>query len=138
MAKLIENVNQLKEFMKSDKFEYEPVDIQVQDGIIWLRFIIKKRKYWLVGLVSVDGCFTLNSLNDIESTDTNDSGIVEEFIDFFSNIESFRQFRKNVFGELNNKNVQATGFQIYDEDKDDVIGYAIFNFDTKKLDFFKE
>ena len=138
MAKLIENVNQLKEFMKSDKFEYEPMDVQVQDGIIWLRFFIKKRKYWLVGLVSVDGCFTLESLNNIESTDINDSGIVEEFIDFFSNIESFRQFRKNVFGELNNKNVQATGFQIYDEDKDDVIGYAVFNFDTKKLDFFKE
>lgn len=138
MGEQIENVNQLKEFMKSDKFEYKPVDIQVQDGIIWLRFIIEKRKYWLVGLVSVDGRFKLNPLNNIESTDANGSGIVEEFIDFFSNIESFKQFRKDVFGELNNKWVLATGFQIYDEDKKAVIGYAIFNFDTKKLDFFKE
>ena len=62
-------------------------------------------------------------------------------VDKLENKESFKDFLKKTFGKLYNRNLIVTGFCLCEEkeeDKHDYIGMAVFNFDTKMIEFIEE
>lgn len=125
----IKTIAELKEFMKAEKFEYSADDMEMsEEGDLQIRIGIYANGKFL-------SC-KMSSLGTI--LPTNNKFFREDCLDFLDNLESdesYKQFRKHVFGHLDGKDLCIVSFALYNRNTKKLAGEVIWNFDEHKLNF---
>ena len=137
MRKRVETKKDFEQFVKYNNYEYKAIDLEITDNYLWIRFIIKKNDYELIGIVSPTGVFLPCESNLILGEDEELNEKCEMFLNKIEEDESFIKFWKNVYGELANKNAVVSGICVCDEDDDNkYLGNIVFDEEKQKICFY--
>lgn len=138
MKKEVNTVKQLQKFMKADDYEYDALDIEMLDGDLVLRFNVSTDKQVMMCKTS-SNCSAW-PVDCIKKFRGDEYETIDNFLDMLEKKESFKTFVKNTFGVLYNRKVEVSGFGLCEKNNNgyEYIGMAIYNFDTKKIDFIEE
>lgn len=137
MRKRVKTKKDFEQFVKYNNYEYKAIDLEITDNYLWIRFIIKKNDYELIGIVSPTGVFLPCESNLILGEDEELNEKCEMFLNKIEEDESFIKFWKNVYGELANKNAVVSGICVCDEDDDNkYLGNIVFDEEKQKICFY--
>ena len=137
MRKRVKTKKDFEQFIKYNNYEYKAIDLEITDNDLWIRFIIKKNDYELIGIVSPTGVFLPCESNLILGEDEELNEKCEMFLNKIEEDESFIKFWKNVYGELANKNAVVSGICVCDEDDDNkYLGNIVFDEEKQKICFY--
>ena len=137
MRKRVKTKKDFEQFVKYNNYEYKAIDLEITDNDLWIRFIIKKNDYELIGIVSPTGVFLPCESNLILGEDEELNEKCEMFLNKIEEDESFIKFWKNVYGELANKNAVVSGICVCDEDDDNkYLGDIVFDEEKQKICFY--
>lgn len=137
MRKRVKTKKDFEQFIKYNNYEYKAVDLEITDNYLWIRFIMKKNDYELIGIVSPTGVFLPCENNLILGEDEELNEKCEMFLNKIEEDESFIKFWKNIYGELANKNAVVSGICVCDEDDDcKYLGNIVFDEEKQKICFY--